>query len=188
MDSTRGSRRPRRWPGTERGLLVAVAALTFASFVVVYLVEPARTVHPDLWRLYSTMNPVDRAANVVIGALWLAGVHALTLAGSSGSSAARRWSARRPKLAAGLRVAIALAVLGAVAVSALVADVFVGVNVHLHAEDLGVAPPNGSIGEVVTALALVGACLVGLAALTGAACAVGALSGRAPGPGAAGRP
>ncbi|WP_104434403.1 hypothetical protein [Kineococcus xinjiangensis] len=177
MDDTGGPRLQARWSSYERRLTVAVAVLALGCFVSVYVVDPVLSVHPDLWRLYSTMGALDSTANVVAGVVWLRGICSLTLAGFLASWAGLRWAGRRPRLAAAVRLTAAVAVLGAVAASTMAANVFVGTGFYLHAEDLGIAPPGGSTSALVQVTALVGVCMVGLAAVAGSACLVAGLGG-----------
>lgn len=128
------------------------------------VVEPAQLVPGDVNRLYAALGTSGRLSFAFLIGLWLCVVAAVTagtvLLGSArgGAASPGRLFLRRATAAAGTFGLVA-------AVSAVVPGTQVRLAWYLLAEQLGIAPPTGSISDLLVGILLTGAGLVAVAVL-----------------------
>ncbi|WP_298807014.1 hypothetical protein [uncultured Pseudokineococcus sp.] len=144
------------------GLALALGAVLLWCLLVLLVLDPMTTVSPDLAALYG--EPVSAVLTVAVVMTLLGGVAsgAWVLAVGTDAAVGRAPSAARARL---VLAASALGALGAVATAAGVLGFPVGVGSYTRAEDLGIAPPAGSLSTALAVTSGVGVAAVATGAL-----------------------
>lgn len=159
--SVRTGRASRRF---RAGLALALGAVLLWCLLVLLVLDPMTTVSPDLAALYG--DPLRGGAAVAVVAVVLGSVAAGAWWTAAGTDAAtgrdRGASARARDLSL---AASALCAPGAVATAAGVLGFPVGLGFYTRAEDLGVAPPAGSLSTALAVTSGVGVAAVAVGAL-----------------------
>jgi len=145
--------------GWEAFVVTGMVTLVLLLLWTLMVVEPTETASGDPGSLYAAMDPSRWFSLAVLGCLWLCGVAAVTavtvIAGSAG---------QRPASPAGLLPRRVTAATGGIGLVAAVSPVIPGFPVSLGwytlAEQLGTAPPTGSMSDLSIGIFFTGCALL----------------------------